>query len=297
MLVTMNEILERASAGNYAVAAPNVFSELDTRAYIEAAEKLQAPLILDFAYGTNPDIYLMGKICRELATESDVPVAVNLDHGGPKQHILEAIRAGFTSVMVDRSSLPFEENVKQVKEIADIAHEVGISVEAELGHVGQAANYERDRDAALTSVDEAVRFVEYTGVDCLAVAIGTAHGAYPRGFVPYIDFERLKEIKEAVGGLPLVLHGSSGTDREDIRKVCSMGINKVNIANDLCRAAGDTLLKTDIGGQAAYNIYPVIREAVKVKLEEMIKLYGSEGKAWKTAPKGIVKGAGSMEEA
>ncbi len=296
MLVTMKEILDKASEDNYAVAAPNIFSELDARAYIEAAEELKSPLIIDYCYGHNADTYFIGDMCRKLAMQSCVPIAINLDHGGPKEHIIEAIRAGFTSVMVDRSSLPFEDNVKQVKEIVDIAHSVGVSVEAELGHVGQANSYSTDRDAALTSVEESIKFIEMTGVDCLAVAIGTAHGAYPKGFVPYIDFDRLREIKVANHNFPLVLHGSSGTAHKDLQKVCSMGINKVNIANDLCRAAATALQSANLEGQAAYDVYKVAREGAKSKLIEMIKIYGSEGKAWVPDCKGIKKGVNSMEE-
>lgn len=296
MLTTMKEILLRASKENYAVAAPNVFSELDARAYIEAAEELKAPLILDFAYGVNPDILFFGSLLRGLAKESKVPIAINLDHGGPKKQILEAIQAGFTSVMVDRSSLSFEENVGQVKEIVDIARAVGVSVEAELGHVGDASNYSVDRDAALTSVNDALNFIKNTGIDCLAVAIGTAHGAYPKDFIPYLDFERLAEIKKATDGFPLVLHGSSGTDNEQIRKACSMGINKVNIANDLCRAVVKAIKAQDLDGQAAYSVYAVAREGAKAKLMEMIKIYGSKGKAWALQPRGLIKGVKSMEE-
>ncbi|WP_290771127.1 class II fructose-bisphosphate aldolase [Anaerofustis sp.] len=296
MLVTMKEILDDANKNNYAVAAPNVITELDTRAFIEAAEELNAPLILDFAYGMHPDIYFIAKICTMLAEESRVPIAFNFDHGGNKKYILEAIRAGFTSVMVDRSSLPFEDNVREVKDIVDIAHNLGISVEAELGHVGQADNYEIDRNAALTSVDEAVTFVEKTNVDCLAVAIGTAHGAYPKGFKPEIDFERLEEIKKALSDLPLVLHGSSGTDLDSLRKVCTMGINKVNIANDVCRGAVDALKDANLEGSGAYDVYRVAREGAKKVLMEMIEVYGSVNKTFEVKPKGLSVGMTSMEE-
>jgi len=296
MLVSMKEILYHANKNNYAVAAPNVITELDTRAFIEAAEELNAPLILDFAYGMHPDIYFLGKICIELAKQSRVPIALNFDHGADKKYILQAIQAGFTSVMVDRSSLPFEENVKEVKEIVDIAHALGVSVEAELGHVGQANNYETDRNAALTSVEEAVEFVNKTGVDCLAVAIGTAHGAYPKGFKPEIDFERLSQIKKALPNLPLVLHGSSGTDLCSLEKVCTMGINKVNIANDVCKGAVDALKEANLEGSGAYDVYRVAREGAKKVLIDMIKIYGSENKAFEVKPKGLATGMTSMEE-
>ena len=296
MLVTLKEIVERASKEGYAVAAPNVSSELDARAYVEAAEELNAPVILDVAYPAHPDIYYFGKILRELAEQSCVPVALNLDHGFEKDHILAAIRAGFTSVMIDRSAEPFEKNVADVKEIVDYAHRVGVSVEAELGHVGFADNYAHDRDAALTSPEEALAYIQATGVDALAVAIGTAHGAYPKGFEPYLDFDRLVEIKKATNNHPLVLHGSSGTRNEDLRKVCQLGINKVNIANDLCKAAVKALKESDLEGAKAYTVWTVGANAAKAKLKEMMEIYGSVGKAWTPKAKGLPKFETTLDE-
>lgn len=287
MLLTMKEILDRASAENYGVAAPNITSELDARAYIEAAEELKSPLILDIYYPVHPDIRSLAQICRMLAVESCVPIAINLDHGGKKEEIIEAISAGFTSVMVDRSSVIFEDNINDVKEIVEIAHAAGISVEAELGHVGQASNYENDRDAALTSPEEAKKYVELTGVDCLAVAIGTAHGSYPKDFIPTIDFERLVQIKEAVNHMPLVLHGSSGTSLEDLKKVCQLGINKINVGNDLFKTAVYSVIDGDLEGSKANDVYYVIRTAVKEKLKELICIYGSDYKAWIPEGRGI----------
>ncbi|WP_308622284.1 class II fructose-bisphosphate aldolase [uncultured Enorma sp.] len=280
MLVTMKEILDRASAENYAVAAPNVHTELNARSFVEAAEEMNAPLIIDFNFKCNPDIDLMGKILCDIAEKASVPVAVNLDHGAEYWKIVSAIRAGFTSVMVDRSSEPFEKNVEETAEIVKIAHAVGVSVEAELGHVGQADQYATDRDAALTSVKDAMSFIEQTGVDCLAIAIGTAHGAYPKGYKPYLDFDRLKEIKDATGGFPLVLHGSSGTAEEDLYRVCRMGINKVNVAYDMCRACCDTILEADWSGSNAYKFWDTLREAPKATLKHLIEVYGSDNKAW-----------------
>ncbi|MCI8294056.1 MAG: class II fructose-bisphosphate aldolase [Hespellia sp.] len=287
MLVTMKEIVEHASEGNYGVAAPNIFSELDARAFIEAAEELRAPLIIDIGAKGCKDMFFLGHLVRNLAKDATVPIAINLDHGGDISEIYRAIQAGFTSVMVDRSTLSFEENAKQVKEVVDIAHSIGLSVEAELGHVGQAEQYDVDRDAALTSAEDAVKFIEMTGVDCLVVSIGTAHGIYPKGFVPYLDFDRLAEIKKATNHFPLVLHGSSGTDNESLAKACSMGINKINICGDLCQAASEAVQKADLTGNNAYSVYDVCRDAAKAKLIEKMKVYGSEGKAWAAEAKGI----------
>ncbi|MDR1794019.1 MAG: class II fructose-bisphosphate aldolase [Erysipelotrichaceae bacterium] len=280
MLVSFKEMLQRASAENYAVAAPNINSELDARAFVEAAVELNAPLILDLGWGVHPDPKYFIRILEDMVNKVPIPVTINLDHGNKKEDILKAIACGFPAVMVDRSSLPFDQNVKEVKEIVEIAHSCGVSVEAELGHVGQADNYENDRDAALTSAKEAVDYIAMTGVDALAVAIGTAHGAYPKGFVPYLDFERLQEIKKATGNFPLVLHGSSGTDPESLRKACSLGINKVNIANDLCKAAVAAILNSDMEGNKAYDVWVVIQKAIKERLKQAIELYGSANKAW-----------------
>ena len=278
MLYTMKELLDTASKQNYAIAAPNCFNELDARAYIEAAEECKAPLILDVLYGGHPDIFFFGHMLRYLAQNSSVPIAINLDHGGEKHEHIQAIQAGFTSVMVDRSALDFADNVKEVKEIVDIAHLAGVSVEAELGHVGQANNYEHDGSDKHTSPTMAREFIEQSCVDALAVAIGTAHGAYPRGFTPYLDFDRLVEIKKETNNFPLVLHGSSGTKIEDLRKVCQLGINKVNISNDLCKASVEGLKNSDLEGQKAYDVWKVAKESTKQKLKEMIDVYGSIGK-------------------
>ena len=229
---------------------PNLWTELDARAVIDAAEELRAPLILDIAYPANPDLFLLCQIARYFAQHSAVPVAINLDHGGAKKEVLEAFRAGFTSVMIDRSACPFEQNVREVREIVELAHALNISVEAELGHVGMADQYETDGGAALTDPETAAEFIRLTGVDCLAVAVGTAHGAYPKGMKPKLDFARLAAIKEKTGHFPLVMHGSSGTDNETLRKACRMGINKVNIANDLCQAAAKAAKTADLRRQS-----------------------------------------------
>lgn len=297
MLVTMKELLVRASKENYAVAAPNVSTELDARAYVEAAEELRAPLILNIDYTSHPDIVYLGRILRELAIQSNVPIAINLDHGSEFKQIYLAIQGGFTSVMIDRSACSNEINTRDVKYVVDICHEIGLSVEAELGHVGQANNYDVDRNAALTDPKEAVEFIKATNVDCLAVAIGTAHGAYPKGFEPYLDFDRLAEIKKAVGpDFPLVLHGSSGANIEDIRKVCRMGINKVNVCNDLCKATVKDLKETDLEGGKAYDVWEVARQANKKALMEFIKVYGSDGKAWVPESEGLRNTVTTMAE-
>lgn len=276
MLVTMKEILDKANAENYAVAAPNVWSELDARAVISAAQQMNAPLIIDIADIANPDLVLLGRICEYLANKVAIPIAIHLDHGTNKTQIMQAIKGGFTSVMYDCSDKDFETNIKEVKEIVEFAHALNITVEAELGHVGQANDYSHDY---LTDPNLAREFIERTQVDCLAVAIGTARGAYPPNVYPQLDFERLVKIKKATNHFPLVMHGSSGTDNDSLQKACRLGINKVNIANDLCKAAVYACQHTDLTGNNAYRITEIIEKAIEEKLKEMIKIYGSQNKA------------------
>ncbi|WP_343208999.1 class II fructose-bisphosphate aldolase [Anaerolentibacter hominis] len=285
----MKDILDRASAGNYGVAAPNVATELDARACMEAAEELNAPIIIDLHYTMNPDIVTLGHLITSLAHQCRVPVALNLDHGGDMVQFIKAFRGQFTSVMVDRSVLPYEENVAQVKQIVEMAHSIDVSVEAELGHVGQGDNYAVDGNAALTDPQEAARFIKDTGIDCLAVAIGTAHGAYTG--IPKLHFDRLKEIKEATGNFPLVLHGGSGSGDENLQKACTMGINKVNICNDLLKQASIDVQAADLTGNHAYDIWDVVKNGYKKALKKYIELFGGKDKAWFEAPKGLTRAA------
>ncbi len=281
MLITMKEMLDRASKENYGVAAPNVAHELDARAVLQAAEMMNAPIILDVAYGATPDIIFYGKYLTQLAEKAAVPVAINLDHGGTYEEGVAAIAAGFTSIMVDRSTLPYEENVAQVRELVKVAHALNVSVEAELGHVGQGASYAADRDAGLTKPEQAVQYIKDTGIDMLAVAIGTAHGEYVG--TPHIDFDRLVEIKKATNGFPLVLHGGSGSGDENLKKACQLGINKVNIYTDLAKAAVRQINEDGIPGM----IWKSITDGIVKQISYYIELFGGKDKAWKIENKGL----------
>jgi fructose-bisphosphate aldolase class II len=281
----MKEILDQANAGNYAVAAPNVYCELDARAFIEAAEALKAPLILDIAHHCTVDIKFFGAYLARLCWESNVPIAINLDHGAKFEHAIDAIQAGFTSVMIDRSMLPFEQNVKEVAELAKIAHAVGVSVEAELGHVGMGDEYVADNDSAMTDPQKALEFIKKTGIDCLAVSIGTAHGAY-KG-IPKLDFDRLVEIKK-VTGVPLVLHGGSGTGYDNLKEACRLGINKVNVCNELLRTAYQAVVDEDMAGNKVYSLWTVQVDAYRKHLAFLINIFGSKDKAWTPKSKGLL---------
>lgn len=276
MLVPMKAMLAYAKENHFAIPAPSAANEHALRACIEAAEEKQSPLILLVNYFSNPDICYYGRIATDLIHRTAIPMSVILDHGAKFEHAIWAIRAGFTDIMVDRSSLPYAENVAQVKELTRIAHSVGVGVEAELGHVGSGVNYESDEVAGLTVPKDAVSFVEETGVDSLAVAIGTAHGVY-KG-TPKIHFDLLKELNDVVP-VPLILHGGSGTGDENISKACTMGICKVNLANDLYQAAIQALSDNNVKGNSAYGMYSVMAKAYKNKVEDHIRVCGSENTA------------------
>lgn len=276
MLVSMKEITQRAYEDNYCVIAPNVNWEIEARAAIEVAEEMRAPMILDFVYGCHPDIIFLGEILTKLAERASVPIAVNQDHGACMAHNIAAIRAGFTGIMVDRSLLSYDENVAQVKEMTSIAHSVGVGVEGELGHVG--ANDENADDSSLyTDPDQAKHYVDATGIDQLAISIGTAHGAYKGK--PKLRFDILERIKETVE-VPLVLHGSSGTGDDLLKKACELGINKMNIYTDLLTSAAREVQKMDMEKDFLLEFYPNLIKGFKRRLKEVVEFSGSAGKVW-----------------
>lgn len=279
MLVSMAEILNRARNENYGVTAPNVQSEDTVRAVIAVAEELNAPMIIDVNAFIHPDLPWFVHMIRELAEKSPVPIAINLDHGRTFDDIMLGIRSGFTSIMVDRSNMPFEDNVRETKEVVRMCKPLGISVEAELGHVGQGQNYDVDGKKNLTDPEEAARFIKETGVDCLAVAIGTAHGRYKGD--PYIDFDRLAAIVKACGDTPLVLHGGSGTGDENLARAVRSGIQKVNLATDLV-VSGKEELEEFIKNPNfdKWQLIPSFIRGYKNKLAHYVRLFGQENKAW-----------------
>ena len=275
----MKYILDNANRDGYAVMAVNSVDMEMVRAVIEAANEEHSPIIVQMGnmqmtkLAHPQDIVPM---VINMAERADVPVCLNLDHGGSLEVELNAIHRGFTNVMIDASSLPYEENVRRTRMIVDLAHAKGISVEAELGHVGQAADGDGKTADFYTNVEQAKDFVERTGIDALAVAIGTAHGKYPAGYVPKLDFERLAELKAALN-MPLVLHGGSGSGEENIRKAVAGGINKINVCTDAFHAAELAMKEkwekepnTDF-----LNIMVTAEAAVKKFVKEYIRMIGS----------------------
>lgn len=279
MLVTMKEILDDAKKNGYGVTAPNVQSEDTVRAVLEVAQEYNAPMIVDVNSFIHPDLPWFVHMIRDLANQVKVPVAINLDHGKTYKDMVLGIQSGFTSIMVDRSSLPYEENVKQTKEVVKMCAPLGISVEAELGHVGMGDNYAVDGVSNLTVPEEAARFIEETGVDCLAVAVGTAHGRY-KG-TPHIDFERLEQIVKACGDTPLVLHGGSGTGDENLSKAVHCGIQKVNLATELIVAGKEELVKFfEDPNFDKWKLIPTFKKGYKDRLAHYVKLFNQADKAW-----------------
>lgn len=282
MYVSMKEMLKHASENKYAVMACNCINYEQAKAICEAAAEEAAPVIIDIAprqmkLHATPEV--MAPMIKEIAEPLDVPVALNLDHGADYHDIVRCLKAGYSSVMVDASSYDFEENVRRTRLITSLAHEYGASVEAELGHVGQAAAGDGRSADMYTNVDMACEFVERTGCDALAVAIGTAHGKYPEGFVPQLDFNRLAELKEALK-MPLVLHGGSGAGEENIRRVVELGINKINVCTDLFNYQRDQIRAELNENPDVEYLYMQIhsQEEGKRYIRDYMRMIGSSGR-------------------
>lgn len=240
-IVTLKEILKDAKNRRYGVGMFNTINLEMARAIIGIAEEERSPVIIGFAEAHLPYANLedIAPIMVKFAREASVPVAIHFDHGMTFSYIMKAIHYGFTSVMFDGSTLSYEDNIRQTKEIVKVAHALNVSVEAELGHVGGAEGGGDDgHEEMYTKVEQAADFTARTGIDALAVAIGTAHGEYR--VKPVLDINRLREIRSAVD-VPLVLHGGSGLTDQDFRSCVANGISKVNIFTDMSKAAVNTI--------------------------------------------------------
>lgn len=282
MYVSMKGMLERANKGNYAVMAINCFNIETTRAVIEAAQSLRAPIIINIVQEhmeNHCDSELIAPIVRLLAQRASVEVALNFDHGVNIGLVKKALHDGYTSVMIDASRYDLDNNIAITKEIVDFAKVYGASVEGEIGCMGGTEGNFTD-DQMKTDPEQALRFVKETGVDCLAVSYGSSHGNYPKGYVPSFDFERLKEIKRLTN-MPLVLHGGSGSGDENIRKSVENGINKINVGCDFMNA-NTKAVKTHLEKNPDIN-YWVMMHQVEKESQEIIKHYiqlsGSAGKS------------------
>ena len=228
-LVKMKDLLRRAEEKNIGCGAFSVGNMEMVRGAIRAAEELDTPIILQIAEVRlkNSPLHLMGPMMVQAAKEAKVDVAVHLDHGLTFETVDKALELGFTSVMLDASTLPFEENIARVKAVVEKARKYSATVEAELGFVGGSEDGSCDHGIRCTDPDDAVVYARETGIDALAVAIGNAHGNYP--VAPTLAFDVLEKIHEKVD-IPLVLHGGSGITDKDFQRAISLGIRKVNIA-------------------------------------------------------------------
>ena len=278
MLVNLNEVLKKAQKEKYAVGLFNTTDTDMLQAVIEAAEESNSPVILGTAEVLLPygELKLIAPSVIAAAKRASVPVVVHYDHGLTFERCLEALQLGFSSVMFDGSAKAYGQNIEETKEIVKIAHAFGASVEGEIGHVGEAAQGDESIENMYTTVAEAKEYLENTGVDALAVAIGSAHGVYKKK--PKLNIERLKEIADAVS-VPLVLHGGSGLSDDDFKNTIREGIAKVNIFTDLC-LAGERAMKDGAEKKLGYletrNLkVEYIKEAVKHKMS----LFGSVNKA------------------
>jgi len=276
MIMSMKEILVPARNESYAIVAFEFWSLDSAQAIIESAEEVKMPVILQ----TGPleiefaGIKNLSKIARIVADQSSVKTALHLDHGNSLEMAKEAIDNGFTSVMIDASALSYNENVSLTRKVVDIAKPSGVTVESELGKLaGNETGIDISEEEQLqTDPDEAKKFVEETGIDALAVAIGTAHGFYK--FKPQINFERLKKISEKVK-IPLVLHGGTGIPDEQVRETIKLGIAKVNICTDFIASFGKTYMREQNKQEFQYNVpslFGTAKEAGKKLALSKIKL-------------------------
>ena len=283
-LVNFKEMLQDASNGKYAVGMFDVSDLEMIRAVVEEAEALRSPVILG---ALGPDLegvrldywFAMAKLAAEKAA---VPVCIHLDHANTLEQVQRAVKAGFSSVMLDASASPFEENIRRSGEVTGAVSKLGISVEAELGHVGNcwvgSGEGSESGPDMLTEPDKVAEFVERTGVDALAVSIGTAHGVYVKA--PKLDIERLDMIK-AVSDIPLVLHGGSGTPEDQMSCAIAHGICKVNIYSELLTAWNTAMLEElkKLPHMAAWPavLRKVPDAAMREVIRQKIKFFGSAG--------------------
>ncbi|MBL1229687.1 class II fructose-bisphosphate aldolase [Enterococcus sp. BWB1-3] len=289
MLVTLKELLKDAKRTPYAVGAINVPNLEAIRAVVEAAEELNSPVILQHAEVHENLVRLeeIGPVMLDYARRAKVPVAVHLDHGASFDMCVQAIRLGFTSIMYDASSKPYEVNLAETKEIVKIAHAAGVSVEAELGHIftsavgggeGRGSDSSEDYDDledVYTDPDMAKAFVEETGVDCLAIGFGTVHGIYLKE--PKLDLDRILQIKNKID-IPFVMHGGSGVSEADYKTAIRNGICKINYYTYMNKAGGKGViecLKKMIAGETVFfdELSLAATAEMKKNVKEAMKIF------------------------
>ena len=278
MLVNLNDVLAKAQEGKYAVGLFNTIDSDMLEAAIGAAEELRAPIIVGTAEVLLPfgELKLIAPSVIAAAKRATVPVVVHYDHGLTFERTMEALKLGFTSVMFDASTKDPAVNLAETKEVVRIAHAFGATVEGEIGHVGEASNGDESAEDMYTTPQEAEDFIKATGVDALAIAIGSAHGVYKSK--PKLNIERLKEIRARVD-TPLVMHGGSGLSDDDFRNSIREGIAKMNIFTDMC-LAGTEAMKEGLEKSLNYLEMRNLRvEKIKAAVKAKMELFGCAGKA------------------
>ncbi|MHC5248993.1 ketose-bisphosphate aldolase [Enterococcus sp. LJL90] len=283
MLINMKEMLTIAKENSFAVGAFNISDANQFKAVVEAAEENNAPAII----AVHPDelSFITNDFCAYIIKRignSKNPFVLHLDHGGSVEDVMQAVSCGFTSVMIDGSLLEYEQNVEITKRVVELVKPLSISVEGELGTIGNTGNSIEGgvSEIVYTRPIDAEDFVERTGIDSLAVAIGTAHGIYPKDFVPELQIDLLKEIVEKVD-IPLVLHGGSSNKDEEISKAVAAGVQKINISSDL-KVAYINKCKEVLSEQEIWEpnqIFPPCIEAAKALVVEKMELFRSIGRA------------------
>lgn len=283
MLVNMRDILKIAKENNFAIPAFNTSSNMILTGIIEACEELKSPAIIaihpDELHFVRPSFV---KAVVDEANKANIPICIHLDHGSTFEQVMEAIQCGYTSVMIDASSKPFEENIALCKKVCEAAHAVNVSVEGELGTIGVTDSVETTAPDKILYTDpmQAKEFIDRTGIDALAVAIGTSHGIYPKGKQPELRIDILDSLADIVD-VPLVLHGGSSNKDEEIAKAVKHGINKINISSDIkdpfyqkCR---EVLQDPHI--REPNLIYPPCIEKMKEAIRQKVRLFNAEGKS------------------
>lgn len=279
MLVTLGEILNRAEKGEFCIPAFNVYNMETVMGVLAAAEETKAPIIMQVYPRLMKEEagYFLSPVVLAAAEKASVPVCFHLDHGPSELETTRALRWGATGIMFDGSTLAFEDNIRLTAGVVKTCSYAGVQVEGELGHIGTTKDTDMDE---FTTPEDAALFVKETGVACLAVAVGTAHGRYKKP--PKLDIERIKAIRKSTGYTPLVLHGGSGVPDEEIRNAVKAGIRKMNFATDICYAFLDSCLeelKKPERTVAIDNFMKKPIEAVKRFCISRIILVGADGKA------------------
>lgn len=283
MLMNMKDLLTVAQKNHFAVPAFNIGSDQLLKAVMKTVKELKSPVILEMS----PDEfnfvgYAQIQAMLYEAAHTDVPVCIHLDHGDSYETVVRAIQAGMTSVMIDASKLPYEENVAITKKVVETAHIANVSVESELGTIGTTGNsIEGGTEGVIYTVpEEAKKFIEDTEIDTFACAIGTAHGIYPKDMKPKLRIDILKDITDQVS-VPLVLHGGSSNKDEEIAEAVKNGICKINISSDIKVAFYEQARKTlneNPGYREPLEIYPAAMEACGKVCADKIRLFNSQDK-------------------